>query len=97
MQIEAIRPRVIVTLGKISTQAVLGLKDPISKIRGQWRRYDHIRVMPTFHPSYLLRFPKERIKTWQDMQQVMEYLQRRKDSCQLSVIGQRILVPIRAW
>ena len=73
-QIAAIRPRVIVTLGKIATQALLGTKEPLTKIRGQWQRYDHIRVMPTFHPSYLLRFPKERHKTWEDMQRVMEYL-----------------------
>lgn len=74
MQIAAIRPKVIVTLGKISTQAVLGTKDPLTRRRGQWQRYGHIRVMPTFHPSYLLRFPKERHKTWEDMQRVMEYL-----------------------
>jgi DNA polymerase len=74
MQIAAIRPKVIVTLGKISTQALLGTKEPISRMRGRWQRYDHIRVMPTFHPSYLLRFERERIKTWEDMQRVMEYL-----------------------
>ena len=74
MQIAAIRPRVIVTLGKIATQAVLSTKEPITKMRGQWQRYEQIRVMPTFHPSYLLRFPKERIKTWEDMQRVLEYL-----------------------
>jgi uracil-DNA glycosylase len=74
MQIAAIRPEVIVTLGKIATQALLGTKEPITKVRGQWRRYEKIRVMPTFHPSYLQRLPKERIKTWEDMQQVMEYL-----------------------
>ena len=62
MQIAAIRPQVIVTLGKIATQALLGAKEPITKLRGQWRRYDHIRVMPTFHPSYLLRLPKERTR-----------------------------------
>ena len=74
MQIAAVQPKVIVTLGKIATQALLGTREPITKMRGQWQRYDHTRVMPTFHPSYLLRFPKERIKTWDDMQQVMEYL-----------------------
>jgi uracil-DNA glycosylase len=73
-QIQAIRPRVIVTLGKIATQALLGIKEPITRIRGHWQKYDHIRVMPTFHPSYLRRFPQERKKTWEDMQQVMEYL-----------------------
>ncbi len=78
-QIAAIRPQVIVTLGKIATQALLGTKEPITKIRGQWQRYDHIRVMPTFHPSYLHRFPQERKKTWEDMQLVMEYLAAHED------------------
>jgi uracil-DNA glycosylase len=74
MQIRAIRPRVIVTLGRISTQALLGTKEPLTRLRGRWQRYHDIRVMPTFHPSYLLRAPQERRKTWDDMQQVMEYL-----------------------
>ena len=73
-QIKAIRPRVIVTLGRISTHALLGTKVPLTRLRGQWQRYHDIRVMPTFHPSYLLRSPQERHKTWADMQQVMEYL-----------------------
>jgi uracil-DNA glycosylase len=73
-QIKAIRPRVIVTLGRISTQALLSTKVPLTRLRGQWQRYHNIRVMPTFHPSYLLRAPQERRKTWDDMQQVMEYL-----------------------
>jgi uracil-DNA glycosylase len=73
-QIKAIRPRVIVTLGRISTQVLLSTKVPLTRLRGQWHRYHDIRVMPTFHPSYLLRSPQERHKTWADMQQVMEYL-----------------------
>jgi uracil-DNA glycosylase len=73
-QIKAIRPQVIVTLGKVATQALLATKEPITRIRGQWQKHGNIRVMPTFHPSYLLRFPKERHKTWDDMQLVMEYL-----------------------
>jgi uracil-DNA glycosylase family 4 len=73
-QIRAIRPRVIVTLGRIAAHALLGTKEPLTRLRGRWQRYHDIRVMPTFHPSYLLRFPQERHKTWEDMQQVMEYL-----------------------
>jgi uracil-DNA glycosylase family 4 len=73
-QIQAIRPRVIVTLGRIATQALLGTREPLTRLRGHWQRYHDIRVMPTFHPSYLLRAPQERRKTWADMQQVMEYL-----------------------
>jgi uracil-DNA glycosylase len=73
-QIEAIRPRVIITLGRVATQALLGTQAPLTRLRGNWQRYRQIPVMPTFHPSYLLRFPKERHKTWEDMQQVMEHL-----------------------
>ena len=73
-QIQAIRPRVIVILGRIAAHALLGTKEPITRLRGHWQRYHDIRVMPTFHPSYLLRMPQERRKTWDDMQQVMEYL-----------------------
>ena len=73
-QIKAIRPRVIVILGRIAAHALLGTKEPLTRLRGHWQRYLDIRVMPTFHPSYLLRAPQERHKTWADMQQVMEYL-----------------------
>ncbi len=79
-QIKAIRPRVIVTLGRIATHALLGTKEPLTRLRGHWQRYHDIRVMPTFHPSYLLRAPQERRKTWDDMQQVMEYLAGHEDN-----------------
>ncbi|MCL6622166.1 MAG: uracil-DNA glycosylase [Syntrophobacterales bacterium] len=75
-QIEAIQPRVIVTLGRVATQALLDTTTPLTKLRGTWQRYQGIPVMPTFHPSYLLRFPRERLKTWEDMQKVMEFLAR---------------------
>jgi len=70
-QIEAIRPQIIVTLGGVATHALLETKTPISRLRGKWQQWQGIAVMPTFHPSYLLRFPQERKKTWEDMQQVM--------------------------
>jgi uracil-DNA glycosylase family 4 len=73
-QIDSIQPLVIVTLGRPATHALLDTKAPLTKMRGNWQKFQGIRVMPTFHPSYLLRFPKERHKTWEDMQQVMEYL-----------------------
>ncbi|MGQ9689277.1 MAG: uracil-DNA glycosylase [Desulfobaccales bacterium] len=73
-QIDSIRPLVIVTLGRPATQNLLKTEAPISKLRGIWQKYKNIKVMPTFHPSYLLRAPKERLKTWHDMQQVLEYL-----------------------
>ena len=73
-QIDALQPRVIVTLGRVATQALLATQAPLTRIRGRWQRFGKIPVMPTFHPSYLLRFSKERHKTWEDMQQVMEFL-----------------------
>jgi DNA polymerase len=73
-QIDSIRPRVIVVLGKIAAQTLLHTQAPITRLRGQWQRYRDIPVMPTFHPSYLLRLPEERRKTWEDMQLVMEQL-----------------------
>jgi uracil-DNA glycosylase family 4 len=79
-QIKAIRPRVIVTLGRIAAHALLKTREPMTRLRGKWQKYGSIRVMPTFHPSYLLRFPKERHKTWADMQQVMEYLASREEN-----------------
>lgn len=75
-QIEAIQPRVIVTLGRVATQALLNTTTPLTKLRGTWQNYQGIPVMPTFHPSYLLRFPRERFKTWEDMQKVMGQLGR---------------------
>jgi uracil-DNA glycosylase family 4 len=73
-QIGSIQPQVIVTLGRVATHNLLNINTPLTKVRGNWQKFQNIRVMPTFHPSYLLRFPKERHKTWEDMQQVMEYL-----------------------
>jgi uracil-DNA glycosylase family 4 len=58
----------------VATQALLGVSEPITKLRGNWQKYQGIHVMPTFHPSYLLRNIQDRHKTWADMQQVMEYL-----------------------
>jgi uracil-DNA glycosylase family 4 len=73
-QIQAIRPQVLVILGRPAAHALLGTREPLTRLRGHWQRYHDIRVMPTFHPSYLLRAPQERKKTWADMQQVMEFL-----------------------
>ena len=54
-QIEVIRPAVIVTLGLPATRHLLGGKAPMGRMRGQWHEYRGIRVMPTYHPAYLLR------------------------------------------
>jgi len=73
-QIKIIGPRVIVCLGKIAAQSLLRIKTPISRMRGAFQEFNDIPVMPTFHPAYLLRNPKDKWLTWDDMQKVMEKL-----------------------
>lgn len=73
-QIGAIRPKVIVALGKIAVQALLRETTAISRLRGRWFDYEGVRLMPTFHPAYLLRSPDEKKKAWEDLQLVMKEL-----------------------
>jgi DNA polymerase len=73
-QLAAVRPEVIVTLGKFAAQSLLRDATPISRLRGSWREYQGIPVMPTFHPAYLLRSPQEKGKVWADLQDVMKKL-----------------------
>jgi uracil-DNA glycosylase family 4 len=73
-QIAAVRPKVIVALGKIAAQALLRDTTPISRLRGRWASYEGVRLMPTFHPAYLLRSPDEKKKAWEDLQLVMKEL-----------------------
>ena len=71
-QIAAIRPRVIVALGRFAVQTLLHDATPISRLRGKWREYEGVKLMPTFHPAYLLRSPAEKKPAWEDLQQVMK-------------------------
>jgi uracil-DNA glycosylase family 4 len=73
-QIRAIKPKVIVTLGNVPTHNLLNTKQGITKMRGVWQEYEGIPVMPTFHPSYLLRSPGEKGKAWEDIKLVMKKL-----------------------
>jgi DNA polymerase len=73
-QIEIIRPRVIVTLGRPALQHMLQQKVTITRMRGQWLTWRGIRLMPTFHPAYILRnyTTQTREAVWSDLQQVMQ-------------------------
>jgi len=74
-QIEIIKPEVIISLGRISSQTLIGntgLK--MTSIRGNFFDYKGIVLMPTFHPAYLLRNPKDKWLTWNDAQKVLEKL-----------------------
>lgn len=70
-QLHAIRPEVIIALGKFAAQTLLRTDTPITRLRGQWREYVGIPLMPTFHPAYLLRNPPEKKAAWTDLQAVM--------------------------
>jgi DNA polymerase len=73
-QIRLIEPRAIVTLGTFAAQALLETDEPISRMRGQWRTARGVRVMPTFHPAFLLRSPDRKKDVWEDMKKVRDYL-----------------------
>jgi DNA polymerase len=73
-QIAAIRPRVLVALGKFAAQTLLATDTPISRLRGQFHSLRDIDVMPTFHPSYLLRNPAAKREVWDDMKMVIARL-----------------------
>jgi len=69
-QIEIIQPSIIVTLGNPATKAILQTTQGITRMRGKFVAWNGIEVMPTFHPSYLLRSPSAKRQVWQDMQKV---------------------------
>ena len=75
-QIDLIRPRVIVALGATAVEGLLGKTMGITRLRGQWRTYRGIPLMPTYHPAYLLRNQSlaEKRRVWEDMLQVLEKL-----------------------
>jgi DNA polymerase len=75
-QIDLIGPKVIVALGATAVEGLLGKTIGISRLRGQWRTYRGIPLMPTYHPAYLLRNQalSEKRRVWEDMLQVMQKL-----------------------
>jgi uracil-DNA glycosylase len=73
-QIDLVRPKIIVALGKFAVQTLLQSKAPITKLRGQWHSYHGIKLMPTFHPAYLLRNPADKKLVWEDIKKVIQEL-----------------------
>jgi uracil-DNA glycosylase len=74
-QIELIRPEIIVALGKFAVQTLLQSKVPITRLRGNWHTYMGIKLMPTFHPAYLLRNPADKKLVWEDIKKVMKEME----------------------
>lgn len=73
-EIAIARPEIIVVMGNTATQNLLDTKEGITKIRGKFQDYYGIKVMPTFHPAYLLRDPSKKRETWEDMKKVRDEL-----------------------
>jgi DNA polymerase len=73
-QIDIVRPKVIVALGKFAAQSLLRTSDPITRLRGREYRYRDAILMPTYHPAYLLRNPSAKREVWEDMKRVRAIL-----------------------
>jgi DNA polymerase len=75
-QLGVLRPRMIVTLGKFAAHCLLRVDTPITRLRGTWKSYEGIQLMPTYHPAFLLRDPSRKRECWADLQQVVAALRR---------------------
>ena len=74
-EIASVQPEVIVVMGNTATRNLLNAKLGITKLRGEFQDYHGVKVMPTFHPAYLLRDPSKKQETWQDLKKVRDYLE----------------------
>jgi len=77
-QIEVIQPKVIVALGAVAVEGLLGMRGTMREMRGRWTTFGGTPLMITYHPAYLLRnqSPSEKRKVWEDMLQVLERLEK---------------------
>jgi DNA polymerase len=77
-QIDIIQPQVIVALGAVAVEGLLGTRAPMHRLRGNWKSFNETPLMITYHPAYLLRnqSPQEKRKVWEDMMLVLERLEK---------------------
>ena len=75
-EIASVKPDVIVVLGNTAMKNLLDTKIGITRLRGEFQDFNGIKVMPTFHPAYLLRDPSKKRETWEDLKKVRDYLER---------------------
>ena len=73
-EISAIGPKLIILLGNTPARTLLGTRQPISKVRGEFADFQGIKAMPTFNPAYLLRDPTKKREVWDDMRKVRVFL-----------------------
>jgi uracil-DNA glycosylase family 4 len=75
-QLQAINPKIIIGLGNVAVKTLLKTKEGITSLRGNWKTYQGIPLMPTFHPAYLLRTPSDKRLVWEDIKKVMAELEK---------------------
>jgi len=75
-EIAAVQPDVIVVMGNTALRNLLEVREGITRVRGKFQDFRGIKVMPTFHPAYLLRDPSKKRETWEDLKKVRDYLDR---------------------
>jgi len=73
-QIDVIKPKVIVALGAVAAKNLLAINDSMSNLRGRWYDFRDSKLLVTYHPAYLLRYPRQKKEAWKDMQMAMKYL-----------------------
>ncbi|MCP4369191.1 MAG: uracil-DNA glycosylase, partial [Deltaproteobacteria bacterium] len=73
-QIDLIKPKIICALGTFAAQALLNSTATIGTLRGKFHQFRETKLMATYHPSYLLRNPGEKRKTWEDMKKIRDFL-----------------------
>ncbi len=73
-EIAIVQPEVIVVLGNTAMKNLLDTREGITRLRGRFQDFNGIKVMPTFHPAYLLRDPSKKRETWEDLKKVRDYL-----------------------
>jgi DNA polymerase len=75
-QLQAINPKIIIGLGNVAVKTLLNTKEGITSLRGTWKTYQGIPLMPTFHPAYLLRTPSDKRLVWDDIKKVLAELEK---------------------
>ncbi len=74
-QLELVRPRIILAMGRFAVQALLRSAEPIGRLRGRVHRYHDVPLVVTYHPAYLLRNPPDKARAWDDLRLAKDVLQ----------------------
>lgn len=82
-QVQLVKPRLILALGRFAIESLLKTQEPVGKLRGRVHRYADVPVVVSYHPAYLLRQPQEKAKTWEDLCLVLDVLRDASTQCEL--------------